>query len=462
MLNLASAPPVDAARSIECRRWLAPASVAAAGCLGLALQISNGVRDPAALGLVAASGALIVAAVVTPRPAHLARWDARIVLVMALAALGLQLWQLYTALPALYLRLDAAGLAPFQWGVALLAVAAATVLWSTPRWAKPLQVAALAAAHAALGIWIIRRSPHPAIDVHLFHEYAISALRSGVDPYAITFPDIYQNSAYYGPDLSVDGRLQFGFPYFPLSLLLSMPGQVLFKDPRYAQLVAMELAAVLMALARPRGLGLIAAALYLTTPRIFFVLEQSWTEPFLVLGVAALVYASCRRSSLVPWLFGAFIALKQYLVFALPAAVLLVEAPRDRRRLVAFLARAALVGAAVTLPFVLWNPAAFWHSVVALQFHQPFRPDALSLLSWWAARGHTQPPALISFAVAAAASLLALWRLPRTPAGFAMAIALTFVMFFAVNKQAFCNYYFFVVGALCAAVSAWWPPEAIE
>ena len=70
-----------------------------------------------------------------------------------------------------------------------------------------------------------------------------------------------------------------------------MPGQILFKDPRYAQLAAMELAAVLMAFARPPGFGLIAAALYLTTPRIFFVLEQSWTEPFLVLGVAALVFA---------------------------------------------------------------------------------------------------------------------------------------------------------------------------
>ena len=110
----------------------------------------------------------------------------------------------------------------------------------------------------------------------------------------------------------------------------------------------------------------------------------------------------------------------------------------------------------------MWNPAAFWQSVVALQFHQPFRPDALSVLSWWASRGHAQPPALISFAVAAAASLLALWRLPRTPAGFAMAIALTFFVFFAFNKQAFCNYYFFVIGALCAAVAAWRPPEAIE
>src|SRR5207344_3205983 len=104
----------------------------------------------------------------------------------------------------------------------------------------------------------------------------ISALRSGSNPYAITFPNIYQfqNGDYYGPGLSVDGRLHFGFPYFPLSLLVAMPGQLFDEDSRYAQLVAIELAAVLMAFTRPRGFGVVAAALYLTTPRLFFVLEQ--------------------------------------------------------------------------------------------------------------------------------------------------------------------------------------------
>ena len=153
-----------------------------------------------------------------------------------------------------------------------------------------------------------------------------------------------------------------------------------------------------------------------------------------MLGVAAVIFAACRHSRLVPWLFGAFIALKQYLVFALPAAVLLVEWPRDRRRLLTFLTKSALLGAAVTLPFVFWGPAAFWTSVVTLQFHQPFRPDALSLLSWWANRGHDQPPVLISFVAAAAASALALWRLPRTPAGFGAAVGMTLLRLLRVQQ----------------------------
>ena len=49
---------------------------------------------------------------------------------------------------------------------------------------------------------------------------------------------------------------------------------------------------------------------------------------------------------------------------------------------------------------------------------------------------------------------LCLWRAPRSPAGFAAATAVTYVTFFALNKQAFCNYYFFVVGALCCGVAS--------
>ncbi len=33
-------------------------------------------------------------------------------------------------------------------------------------------------------------------------------------------------------------------------------------------------------------------------------------------------------------------------------------------------------------------------------------------------------------------------------------MALVLLVFFAFNKQAFCNYYYFVIGALCTALAA--------
>ena len=49
---------------------------------------------------------------------------------------------------------------------------------------------------------------------------------------------------------------------------------------------------------------------------------------------------------------------------------------------------------------------------------------------------------------------LALWRCPRTPAGFAAAVTVVYLTFFAFNKQAFANYYYFVVVTACWATAA--------
>jgi hypothetical protein len=448
-----------ALEDVERARWLAPVAACAVIAIGRALQIANGVIHPDALFWVTVAFVLVLAAVVVPRPARLARLDGPLVRLLALGGLVAHAGQLYTASPGLYLRLESTSLVPFQYGVVALAVLGVWLIWGEPRWAKPLQVGALIAVHFALGAWMIRQVPEPLIDVHVFQRDAVAALREGVDPYTITFPDIYGHDRFYGQGLSTGGRLQFGFPYLPLSLLTALPGQLLGGDHRYSQLVAMELAALLMAFGRATGFGPIAAVLYLTTPRIFFVLEQSWTEPFVVLGVAAVVFAACRNSRAVPWLFGAFAALKQYLVFTIPAALLLLRWPLNRDEILRLFGKAAMVAGAVTLPFIVWSPSGFWHSVVTLQMYQPFRPDALSFLAWWADRGHDPPGSAVAFLAMATAAALAVWRLPATPAGFAGAIAVTFFAFFAFNKQAFGNYYFFVIGALAATLAAWRPPE---
>lgn len=455
----ASGPSGD---SDEAARWLAPGCLVAALLVGAALQLTNGFLRPSGLALVTAALAVLVVAVAAPRdPAWVAR-DRRLVQGLAVAGLLVHEYALITSLPGVYTQAGPNALRTFQMGVLVLALLAALlVLLPRTRMVVPLTVG-LIVAHAFLGTWVIRHSLSPPIDVHLFQRDGVEALLQGRNPYALTFPDIYHHSLYYGDGLSLNGQLQFGFPYFPLSLLAAVPGEVLGHDPRFSQLVAMELTALLMVMARPGGLGAIAAALHLTTPRGFFVLEQSWTEPFVVLGAAAVVVAACRAPRLTPWLFGAFVAIKQYLVFALPAAVLLVRRATGIAGVARFLARAALVGAVITLPFVLWDPAAFVKSVVTLQMYQPFRLDALSYLSWWVTLGHPQPSTAIPFLLASAAAALTVWRSPRTGAGFAAALALTFLVFFAFNKQAFANYYSFALGTLFLAVAAWRPPSPVS
>ena len=420
--------------------------------LGCALQVNFGQYHPLALLwlTVALAG---VALCVTKPGSRLVVALERHRLPVLVACLVVQFALLLTRSPGATGALATdAGLLPFRTGIVIAGALCAAGLCLGHR-LRRLCLVALLLTHALLGLWVLHAAPNPGIDIAVFQRDAADALLRGDNPYAITFADPYSKAPagsprFYGPGVSVDGRLRFGYPYLPLSLLLTTPAHLL-GGFRYAQLAAMTLAGALLALARPGRVAFAAAALLLFTPRGFFVLEAGWTEPLAVLMLAGTVFAACRLPRSLPVPLGLLLASKQYLVLALLATPQL-----SGRGWRAMFAKTALVAALVTLPLALWNASAFWHSAVALQFRQPFRSDALSYLVPLGQIIGAQPPAWVGLTLALAAGFVAQRRLPRTPAAFAAAVAFTFLVFFAFNKQAFCNYYHFVIGALCCAVAS--------
>lgn len=305
-----------------------------------------------------------------------------------------------------------------------------------------------------VGSWIIRKLGVPGIDVMMFQRESWAALFQGYDPYAIRFPDPYdpmRSALFYGPGVSVNGVLQFGYPYMPLTLLMALPGYLL-GDVRYASLGAIVLSAALIGYARPSRASRLAASLLLLTPAFPLMLYLGWTESYVLLLVALTWFCHCRRPSLVPYAVGLMLVSKQYMVIGAPVALLLIPRPWSWRALWPFAWRAAVAGGAVTLPLVLWNPQAFMQSAVWLQFRQPFRWDALSYLVW----AHPQQPGRwlwLPFAGAAIVWLVVLGRSRRTRISYPLAVALAMAAFFALNKQAFANYYYLVIGVLFAAVA---------
>jgi hypothetical protein len=440
----------------ECDRW--PTTVAlmiATIALGYALQISDGTLHPEAVRWLSVAFIVCTIGIIVPAIRTAEWFGEQLVAVVASAGLAFQFWQLLTMQPGIYLQISHTGdYLPFFSGLMIAAVLVAlSILHSA--WRARIWLPLLLLTHFMLGVWLIKTSPDPFIDVYVFQRDASNALLQGINPYVITFPDIYGgDSPFYGPGLSVDGRLTFGFPYPPFSLLLALPGHILGGDHRYSQLAAMTLAGALMAYARLSRLGVIGAGLFLFTPRIFFVLEQGWTEPFLVLFLAAIMFCFYRAPNVLPFTLGLFLATKQYLIFALPVVLLLMPRPLHWSDVWGWFWKISLVVLTVSLPLILWNVSAFVHSVVTLQVYQPFRTDALSYLAWSAQAGDPWLPQWLAFAAVIPAIALSLWKGARSPAGFAAAIALIYFAFFAFNKQAFCNYYFFVVGALCCAVAA--------
>jgi len=310
-------------------------------------------------------------------------------------------------------------------------------------------------AHTAMTIVLIRSS-QPHIDVHVFlHDGAIAVLH-GHNPYAMTFPDIYPSQLsdlFYGPGVVMNGRITYGFPYLPVSLLVAIPGQLL-GDVRYSQLIAMIVTALVLRRLASDQVGRAAAVLGVASVSAIPVLNAAWTEPTIVALLACLVLAlERRRYSFVAVFLGLLLVSKQYLVVTVPTLWLIRQFLTRRVILIGLGA-----GAAVTLPFLLVNPAAFWKAIVEFQLVQPFRADSISLLVSSVTAFGWPPPWTYSVLPLVGGGLTAIalaLRAPRTPAAFAAAIGLTLLVTILLSKQAFMNYYFLVSGAFLVAAVAW-------
>ena len=89
------------------------------------------------------------------------------------------------------------------------------------------------------------------------------------------------------------------------------------------------------------------------------------------------------------------------------------------------------------------------------QFLQGFRNDALSYLVLIHRNfPRVTLPVWISLLPLVVIIPLSLRRLASSPAGFAAAVTAVHLFFFAFNKQAFCNYYYFVIATACWSIAA--------
>ena len=410
------------------------ATIASFFFISAAIQWANGHLSRLALAGVTAGLACCVRGLLSD--------DRRLRWPLPYLILGWEFLTLWSARPSVGLAVPDT---PFRTGVLFCAAAAlAACVVKNRRW-RQVAFGAAVAGFFATGAWTLHRAPAPAIDVYAFHQGASAALLSGANPYEIRTRDIYPpniSRSLYGPGVSVNGWLTFGFPYPPVSLLVSSLGYWLVGDCRYAHLAAICLAALLFAYARPSRLSFVAALLFLFTPRVFFVLEQSWTEPVLVFLFACTVFCRCRFPGAAPWIAGLLLAGKQYMVFIAPAVL------RKWREV----PKAAFAAVLVTAPFAMWNLAAFYHSVVELQFIQPLRPDALSYMAELSLYG-IRMPGWAPFLLTAVAIAFVVHKAPSTTTTSCSAVAFVLIVFFIFNKGAFCNYYYLVAGTLASAIA---------
>ena len=429
----------------------------AALALGQALQDSNGfLTTPAivwlTIALICAGASATSQHLSFPLVSHKALWA------VLVTGLVWQIFQLLTTAPGIYI-LPAHFLILWQYQASVVFGGVCALLSLAPRaWyslhARSGLIASAFFAVLLAGVWVIRASPRPLIDTYVFQQTSSEALLQGHNPYELTPPNIYGDMSFYGAELVKDGKMTIGNPYPPLSIYLSLLGYAIAGDIRYSHLAAILVAGVLMVCLRPGREALLAAYIFLFTPRVFFVLEQSWTEPWVLFLSVAVVWCAIHRPAWNFIVLGLLIASKQYTIFLFPLIVLLIPPASPRRVWEQAWGWTLGVAFAVTAPLAFWNFPAFLWDVGLAQWYQVFRVDALSYAAVYARVFGQLPSQFLSYIVLGAALLL-IWRYgSRSPAGFAAALALCLGLFFAFSKQAFCNYYFLVVGMLCCALAA--------
>jgi hypothetical protein len=428
---------------------MAACSAAAAVAIGQALLLGDGIYDSVAMRWLTAGIALAWLGLFLRIPWPRAAW--------IVCTLGV-VWQLYHAARDQPLSTDAA--APLMFytvGLPVLGLLAVGAILAPRRWRR-LFIPLLLTAHFIMGAILLRASPKPYIDVFEFTKASCIALSHGQNPYAMTFPNVYWSDpnlsrAVYAPGVVVNGRVQFGYQYMPLSLIVAWLGHAIGGDYRLANLLAVTAAGGFFACAGRGALSAAAAAILLLTPRGYYVVERGWSEPVVLCALAAVVFCAARKQSALPWAVGLLLVSKQHAILAAPAVVLLLPRPWQWKTTGLFLAKAIIAALAVTLPMVLWNVHAFWHSAAAELLNNPFRIGSLNFAAVWVRGGHGPPPGWMAVVLGVIAAVIALWRAPRTAAGFALAVALIYLGFFALAKQAFGNYYFLTIGSLCGAVA---------
>lgn len=316
------------------------------------------------------------------------------------------------------------------------------------RFPHAARFALLVTAAVAVRILILYSSPSSGCDVFRNETDAARALiLRHQNLYTVEFkpPDL---------DLGTAGS-RYGLAYPPTALYPPVLSWALFKDVRVGWVLC-DLAAALAIYrlarrcrpGRPRFAEWAALA-FLFLPRSLFILENGWVEPLTAaaLGGVALALATARGAFLTGLLLGVWITSKQYVVLGLPLLA------RLRRAGVNAWLWAVAAGLALTLPFILWDVNALIDKTLLFFVESPGRADSLSLYGACARYG-LELPGWFSIGLWLLAMLWITWKMHRSVAGWLFSTATVWLVFFALGKQAFVNYYYFISFTLLLAAAA--------
>jgi uncharacterized membrane protein len=312
---------------------------------------------------------------------------------------------------------------------------AVTVLGAALLFVRRREVAAAAVAGLGVAYGLVVAGAKPVIDVWPILQGAAEGVVHGQNPYNMVFAGVPA------------GQVNNCFNYLPGTFLVPLPGRLLFGDVRWAEafvLLAGIAALVWLAVRSGRAGAVPLAVLAGTLPGSLYDVQQAWNESIVFGALAAAgVLVAVRKPWWAAVCFAVALCTKQHVVLLLPLWALWPSF--GPRRVLGAIAGAG----AVTLPFFLANPERFWHCVVAFFLDLPARTDSLSI--WQLIPGPLRTAAVL--ALVAAAYVLIVRGLPRTPGALLLGSGLVLAAFALANKQSFLNQWLLAAQLVVAGIA---------
>ncbi|NIZ92540.1 hypothetical protein [Kineococcus rubinsiae] len=323
--------------------------------------------------------------------------------------------------------------------LAVAAVLVAVLLALPRRGTGAVALVVAVAASAGTSAAVVVGDPAPHIDVWVILQQAADGMAQGRSMYA----QVWRGSP----------GITDAFAYLPWTAVLTAPGRWLAGDVRWALAGLLVLTALLVAATgRWRRPALGAAALLLLSPGTSTLVEQAWTEPTVLVGLAAWALLVSRERAwwaVVP--LAVALASKQHVVLLLP---LVAVWPRfGLRRTLATAGAAGLLVA----PWLVAGLPDFLHDTVSTMLELPPLRFADTLYTALLNETGVQLPFAVVGLLIGGVLLLAVVRLRRHPVGLPGLLtwcAAVLLVANLVNKQAFYNQYWLVGGLLLEALAA--------
>lgn len=342
---------------------------------------------------------------------------------------------LSTTLPALNVGYFDSFPAWFRVSVGSVVLITGAIPWMRTPIGQVIVGAVLIICVSVAAVLHIVENPDPGTDVVYGHQAAATVLADGRNPYSDA---LFRDTS---PRYASKGEI-VGYAYPPITMLPYVAAEGVW-DGRLVSVAAMSLvlSLILWLASRRSSSGLLLLGVAVTYPMLGAMYVHGWTEPLqlLLLVLAALAFARWKLGGVI---LGLAVASKQYMILALIPMLTVPESNRWRR-----LAVTAMTGLVVTLPFFLWNPAAFWNALVGVQLVRVQRLDTSSI----AALGAVLPIGVALVVTAGVAIVLG--RQVQSIHGVLLTQASALAVYFLLSPNTFRNYWFLVAYLLLAAVA---------